>query len=50
MDAGTIIVTETDNEILPQKLAIYARVSPSENRSNLNSQAERLVDFCAAKG
>jgi len=50
MDTGTIIVTETDNEILPQKLAIYARVSSSENRSNLNSQAERLVDFCTAKG
>jgi len=50
MDTGTIIVTEMDNEILPQKLAVYARVSSSEKRSDLNSQAERLVDFCTARG
>lgn len=50
MDTGTIIVTEADDATLPQKVAVYARVSSSENRSNLNSQAERLVQYCAAKG
>lgn len=29
---------------------IYARVSSSENKSNLESQASRLEQFCAAKG
>lgn len=28
----------------------YARVSSSENKDNLNAQAERLGSFCAAKG
>ena len=50
MDTGTIIVTETDNTVLPQKIAVYARVSSSENRTNLNTQAERLVQYCTAKG
>lgn len=30
--------------------AIYARVSSSENKSNLKRQEQRLLDFCAAKG
>lgn len=30
--------------------AIYARVSSSENKSNLEKQKERLLDYCAAKG
>ena len=50
MDTGTIIVTETDEAILPQKVAVYASVSSSQNRANLNTQAERLVQYCAAKG
>lgn len=29
---------------------VYARVSSSENKSNLESQSKRLQDFCAAKG
>jgi putative resolvase len=33
-----------------QKVAIYARVSSSENKSNLESQAERLVAYSTAKG
>lgn len=51
MDTGTILVLED----LPEKpagtkVAIYARVSSAENKSNLESQAERLVGYCAAKG
>ena len=34
----------------PQKVAIYTRVSSVENKSNLDSQAERLVAYSAAKG
>jgi putative resolvase len=33
-----------------QKVAIYARVSSTENQANLESQAERLIAYCAAKG
>lgn len=29
---------------------MYARVSSSENRSNLESRADRLQQFCSAKG
>lgn len=49
-ETGTIIVTEQDEESKPLKVAIYARVSSSENKSNLDSQADRLVAYCAAKG
>lgn len=50
MDTGTIIITESSEPTPPEKVAIYARVSSSENRSNLNAQADRLVDYCIAKG
>lgn len=33
-----------------EKIVIYARVSSSENKSNLDSQAERLTSYCIAKG
>ncbi len=32
------------------QVAVYTRVSSSENKSNLDSQAERLVTYCAARG
>jgi putative resolvase len=50
--AHTIMIDE-GQEIqshLTQKVAVYARVSSSENKSNLDSQAERLVAYCTAKG
>jgi predicted site-specific integrase-resolvase len=31
-------------------VAVYARVSSTENKANLESQAERLVSYCMAKG
>ncbi len=52
--SGTVIVREpaVTTSRLPahQHVAIYARVSAAENRANLESQAERLVAYCAAKG
>ena len=33
-----------------EKVAIYARVSSSENKKNLDTQAERLVNYCMARG
>ena len=32
------------------RVAVYARVSSSENKSNLDSQAERLISYCNARG
>lgn len=53
MDTGTILV-DVDQERLAApratRVAIYARVSSAENKPNLDSQAERLVAYCAAKG
>lgn len=46
---GTIIVPNGDNT-KKTKYAVYARVSSSENKDNLNNQAERLVQFCNANG
>lgn len=49
--SGTIIVATNEQPTLQaQKVAIYARVSSTENKSNLESQAERLVAYCTAKG
>lgn len=52
--SGTIIVREAAGPITGspplQRVAVYARVSAAENRPNLESQAERLVTYCAAKG
>lgn len=39
-----------DNDINMVKVCLYARVSSSENRSNLNSQLERLSQYSIAKG
>lgn len=39
-----------EDEAKYEKVAIYARVSSSENKGNLESQKERLLNYCAAKG
>jgi putative resolvase len=54
MDTGTILITEPVGEPgisqFSTKVAIYTRVSAAENKENLESQAKRLQDYCAAKG
>ena len=51
MDTGTILITEDEpTRQAPTNVAVYARVSSAENKSNLDSQAERLVAYCAARG
>src|SRR5258708_27295294 len=52
LPSGTIIV-EAPLPATPahvQKVAVYARVSSAENRMDLESQAERVVGFCQARG
>lgn len=46
---GTIIIPEPA-EVRPEAVVCYARVSSSENKDNLDRQAQRLSDFCAANG
>jgi putative resolvase len=48
--SGTIIVTERQQSQSVEKVAIYARVSSSEHRANLERQAERLSQYCTARG
>lgn len=53
MDTGTILATEavpTPEQVASPKVAIYTRVSTSENRSNLESQAERLLAYSTVRG
>ena len=50
LPTGTIIVIEKKENKLPDKVCIYARVSSSENKNNLNTQAKRLEDYSLARG
>lgn len=52
LESGTIIVTEELEQRSPPEriVVVYARVSANENRPNLDSQADRLCAYCAAKG
>ena len=47
--SGIIII---DDEVsgTPERTAVYARVSSSENKTNLISQSKRVQDFCTAQG
>lgn len=45
---GRILLPE--NESKTPYVICYARVSSAENRKNLEAQAQRLIDYCAAKG
>lgn len=40
----------SERKELPNLVAIYVRVSSSENKSNLESQAQRLLSYANAKG
>src|SRR5262249_3289406 len=53
--ARTIISTEGQEApgpgvTTPRQVAIYVRVSSAENKSTLDSQAERLKAYCVARG
>jgi putative resolvase len=52
MDTGTILIgTEPASASSPvQRVAVYARVSSAEKKSSLESQTERLVAYCTARG
>ncbi|GHO82310.1 hypothetical protein KSZ_03160 [Dictyobacter formicarum] len=48
-NTGTILVAEpllVKEQPATSKFAVYTRVSSSENTSNLDSHAERLIAYC----
>lgn len=51
LESGAIVVSLPDEiKNKDEHVVVYARVSSSENRNNLISQAERVSRFCNAKG
>jgi len=50
LPTGTILIETDANSTSSVVACIYARVSSSENRSNLDRQAERLTQYATAKG
>ena len=50
LPTGTIIVPERIESETSKKYVVYARVSSSQNKSNLESQADRVEKFCEAAG
>src|SRR5215467_8751748 len=50
--SGMIVVTEGEKVELrrPERVVIYARVSSHKQTADLERQAQRLLDYCAAKG
>lgn len=47
-ECGRILIRPNSDK--KEYVVCYARVSSSENRKNLETQAERLVSYCNAKG
>jgi putative resolvase len=53
LPTGTVIIEEpvtqsVISEPRPPFVAVYARVASSENKQNLDTQAERLISWCNA--
>ncbi len=44
------MIVEDEDKNINNAVAIYARVSSTESKDNLNRQRERLENYCAAKG
>lgn len=49
-ELGHIVVEIDQDKVDANKVAIYARVSSSENKDNLAAQVERLTQYATAKG
>lgn len=48
LESGTVVVP--DSIVVEETTVVYARVSSSQNRSNLKTQSNRMVNFCNARG
>ena len=50
-ETGTVLVEiESEDTSRPEYTVVYARVSSSENKNNLESQAKRVKEYCMANG
>lgn len=49
-ETNRLVIVEDEDKQVNDAVAIYARVSSSENKNNLIKQRERLENYCAAKG
>lgn len=49
-DEKTKTIFIVEEKETPQNVAIYCRVSSSENKDNLERQKERVLSYCYAKG
>ena len=47
---GKVVVKLPDTKQPPIRTIVYCRVSSSQNKANLDTQAERVCAFCNAKG
>ena len=47
---GRVFINLEDEQLTSLNVCIYARVSSSENKDNLERQKERLINYCNAKG
>ena len=50
LETGTVVIPDYSQVEKPDYVIIYARVSSTENKKNLDEQARRLMDFCSAHG
>lgn len=50
LPSGRIVIPDSYEVKQGTYVVVYSRVSSSENKTNLDAQAKRLLDFCAAKG
>ncbi len=55
LPTGTVIIEEPVEHVPARSpkqpiIAVYARVSSSENKKNLDTQAQRLITWCNAQG
>jgi putative resolvase len=55
LPTGTVIIEEPGDQteqraLQPQLVAVYTRVSSTENKKKLDTQAERLITWCNAQG
>ena len=49
-ETNRILIVEDEDKKINDAVAIYARVSSSENKDNLERQKQRLLDYCSARG
>ena len=49
LPTGTIVILE-EKSTKPAYTVVYCRVSSSQNKANLATQADRIVSFCNANG